>query len=122
MGFVNSLAILIFMAQIPHFIGESWVMYALVVGTLFIVYGLPRITKVIPAPLVAIVFITIVSIVFKVNVRTVGDMGSITRTFPVFHLVNVPLTFETFKIILPYSVTLSLVGLTALKGRIFGII
>lgn len=111
LGFVNSLAILIFLAQIPHFIGESWVMYALVIGTLIIVYGLPRFTKAIPAPLVAIVFITIVSIVFKVNVRTVGDMGSITRTLPVFHLVNVPLTFETLRIIFPYAVTLSLVGL-----------
>jgi SulP family sulfate permease len=111
LGFVNSLAILIFMAQIPHFIGESWVMYALVIGTLIIVYGLPRFTKIIPGPLVAIVFVTIVSIIFKVNVRTVGDMGSITRALPVFHLVNVPLTFETLRIIFPYAVTLSLVGL-----------
>ena len=111
LGFVNSLAVLIFMAQIPHFQGETWVMFALVAGTLVIVYGLPRFTKAIPAPLVAIVFMTIVSIGLKLNVRTVGDMGTLTRAFPVFHIANVPFTFETLQIIFPYAVTLSIVGL-----------
>lgn len=111
LGFVNSLAIMIFLAQVPHFVGESSIMYLLVIGTLVIVYGLPRITKVIPAPLVAIVAITIVSVVLKIDVRTVGDMGTITRSLPVFHIVNVPLTLETLQIIFPYAMTLSLVGL-----------
>lgn len=111
LGFVNSLAILIFMAQIPHFAGESWVMYALVAGTLVIVYGLPVVTKSVPSPLIAIIIITIVSVSLKLNVRTVGDMGNITRSLPMFHLPNVPLTFETLQIIFPYAVTLSIVGI-----------
>ena len=111
MGFVNSLAIMIFMAQLPHFAGESWVMYVLVAVTLLIVFGLPRITKAIPAPLVAIVLITVVSVGLGIEVRTVGDMGTITRALPVFHLAEVPFTFDTLKIILPYAMTLSVVGL-----------
>lgn len=110
-GFVNSLAILIFMAQLPHFVGESWVMYAMVALTLVIVYGLPRLTKAIPSPLVAIVVMTVVAVMFRLEVRTVGDMGVITRTLPLFHLPNVPLTIETLQIIAPYAVTLSIVGL-----------
>ena len=111
LGFVNSLAVLIFMAQIPHFAGESWVMFALVAGTLAIVYGLPRLTNVIPSPLVAIVVMTIISIGLKLDVRTVGDMGTITKALPIFHIANVPLTFETLQIIFPYVITLSIVGL-----------
>jgi SulP family sulfate permease len=111
LGFVNSLAILIFLAQIPHFIGESWVMFALVAGTLLIIYLLPRITTVVPSPLVAIIIITIISIYTGAGVRTVGDMGSITRSLPMFHLPSVPLTLDTLKIILPYSFTLTAVGL-----------
>ncbi len=111
LGFVNSLAILIFMAQIPHFAGESYIMYALVAGTLLIVYGLPRITKAIPSPLVAIIVMTIVSVTLKLDVRTVGDMGNITRTLPLFHLPNVPISFETLEIIMPYAITLSIVGI-----------
>lgn len=111
LGFVNSLAVLIFMAQVPHFAGESWVMYLLVAGTLAVVYGLPRLTKAVPSPLVAIVLMTVVSIGLKLNVRTVGDMGTITRALPAFHLANVPLNLTTLKVILPYSVTLSIVGL-----------
>lgn len=111
LGFVNSLAVLIFMAQVPHFAGESWVMYALVAGTLVVVYGLPRLTKVVPSPLVAIVLMTVVSVGFKLNVRTVGDMGTITRALPAFHIANVPFTLETLQIIFPYAVTLSIVGL-----------
>lgn len=111
LGFVNSLAVLIFMAQVPHFVGESWVMVGVVLGTLAIVYGLPRLTKVIPSPLVAIVAMTLVSVFFKFDIRTVGDMGTITRALPVFHIANVPLTFETLQIIFPYAVTLSIVGL-----------
>ncbi len=111
LGFVNSLAILIFIAQIPHFKGASWVMYAMVVGTLVIVYILPRFTKAIPAPLVAIVVMTLIYIVSGVELRTVGDMGNIIKRFPIFHLPTVPISIETIKIIMPYSVTLSVVGL-----------
>lgn len=110
LGFVNSLAILIFMAQIPHFWGESIAMYAVVAGTLVIVYGLPRITKVVPSPLIAIIVMTVASVLLRLDIRTVGDMGNITRSLPPFHLPNIPLSFETFKIILPYSITLSIVG------------
>lgn len=111
LGFVNSLAVLIFMAQVPHFVGEGVAMYLIVAGTLVIVYGLPRLTKAIPSPLVAIVVMTLVSITLKINVRTVGDMGSILRSLPKFHLANVPFSIETLKIVMPYVVTLSIVGL-----------
>lgn len=111
LGFVNSLAILIFMAQVPHFAGEGVAMFALVAGTLLIVYGLPRLTKAVPSPLVAIIVMTIIAVVFKIDVRTVGDMGTITRSLPMFHLPAVPISIETLTIILPYAVTLTLVGL-----------
>lgn len=111
LGFVNSLAILIFMAQLPHFKGESWIMYALVAATLAIIYLLPKLTKIIPSPLVAIIIITIATVYAGINVRTVGDMGTITRAFPLFHLPNIPISFATLAIIFPYAVTLSLVGI-----------
>jgi len=110
-GFVNSLAILIFMAQIPSFVGESWQMYAMVAGGLIIIYTFPKITKAVPAPLVAIVVISAISILTKSDVRTVGDMGHITNTLPKFLIPNVPFNLETIKIILPYSISLAFVGL-----------
>ncbi|MGG6431982.1 SulP family inorganic anion transporter [Anoxybacillus sp. D401a] len=110
-GFVNALAILIFAAQLPHFQGESWMMYALVALGLFIIYVFPRITTAIPSPLVAIVVITTIAFVAKLDVRTVGDMGAISATLPSFLIPNVPLTFETLMIIFPYSLSLALVGL-----------
>ncbi|RCX18921.1 SulP family sulfate permease [Anaerobacterium chartisolvens] len=110
LGFVNALAILIFMAQLPHFKGESWVMYAMVAGTLAIVYLFPRITKVVPSPLVAIIVMTVLAVYTGINVRTVGDMGNITGALPIFHIPNVPFSFETLSVIFPYAVTLSLVG------------
>lgn len=111
LGFVNSLAILIFLAQLPHFVGEGISMYLVVAATLVIVYGLPRITKAIPSPLVAIVVMTAVTVVLGLDMRTVGDMGSISRTLPFFHLPAVPISLDTLKVILPYSATLSAVGL-----------
>jgi len=111
LGFVNALAILIFMAQIPHFKGESWIMYALVAVTLGIVYLFPKITKKLPSPLVAIIVVTIITVYLGLEVRTVGDMGSITRALPVFHIPNIPFSLETITIIFPYAVTLSLVGI-----------
>lgn len=110
-GFVNALAILIFMAQIPSFSGESWKMYAMVVGGLAIIYILPRITKAIPSPLVAIIVISIIAIFTKSDVRTVGDMGHISSTLPKFFIPDVPFNLETIRIILPYSISLAFVGL-----------
>lgn len=110
-GFVNALAILIFMAQLPHFIGTSWEMYAMVAGTLAIIYLLPRLTKAVPSALVAIIVMTALAIFGGLDLRTVGDMGQITRSLPSFHLAAVPLNWETLSIILPYSFPLALVGI-----------
>jgi SulP family sulfate permease len=109
-GFVNALAILIFMAQLVHFQGQSWIMYALVAATLAIIYVLPRFTKAIPSALAAIIVITIVTITSGFHVFTVGDMGKLPTAFPLFHLPNIPLNFETLWIILPYSFSLAMVG------------
>ncbi|OAS84041.1 MULTISPECIES: SulP family inorganic anion transporter [Metabacillus] len=110
-GFVNSLAILIFSAQLPHFVGESWVMYAMVAGSLAIIYILPRFTKVVPSPLVAIIVMTIYAIMSGVSVRTVGDMGELTQALPLFLIPQIPFNLETLQIILPYSIALAFVGL-----------
>jgi SulP family sulfate permease len=96
-GFVNALAILIFMAQLVHFTGASWQMYAMVAASLVIIYGFPRLTRAIPSPLIAIILMTIVSVVFKTDVRTVGDLGELPSAFPPFALPAVPWTFETLR-------------------------
>jgi SulP family sulfate permease len=110
LGFVNALAILIFMAQLTQFEGQSWLMYVMVAATLAIIYLLPRITKAVPSALVAIVVITAIAIFSGFNLSTVGDMGAISRTFPVFLIPNVPFALETLWIILPTSLTLAIVG------------
>jgi SulP family sulfate permease len=110
-GFVNALAILIFMAQLPHFIGQGWLMYAMVAGTLLIIYGLPRLTKVVPSALVAIIFMTILAIIGDFKLNTVGDMGGISTALPVFHLPLAPLAIETLWIVLPTSIALAFVGI-----------
>lgn len=110
-GFVNALAILIFMAQVPHFIGISNMTYVFVAITLLIVYILPRFFKAIPAPLIAIISLTIVAIFSGVELKTVGDLGNITQSLPTFLIPNVPFTLETFTIIIPYSISLAIVGL-----------
>ncbi|MDF9763022.1 SulP family sulfate permease [Peribacillus simplex] len=110
-GFVNSLAILIFTAQLTHFVGESWIMYLMTAISLAIIYLFPLITKVIPSPLVAIIFMTIVAVTTGATVRTVGDMGQLTEALPMFMLPDIPLTFETLAIIFPYSIALAFVGL-----------
>jgi high affinity sulfate transporter 1 len=110
-GFVNALAILIFTAQLPQFVGESWQMYAMVAGSLAIIYILPRFTKAVPSPLVAIIVITIISIMIGSNVRTVGDMGELTSKLPVFLIPDIPFKIETLKIIFPYSLSIAIVGL-----------
>ena len=112
-GFVNALAILIFLAQLPELDPRevSWITYVLVAAGLGIIYGLPMLTRAIPSPLVTIVVLTIVAVVLGLDVRTVGDMGELPDTLPVFLIPNIPLTFETMMIILPYSMAIAVVGL-----------
>ena len=110
-GFVNALAILIFMAQLPQLQGASWIVYVMVVIGLAIIYLFPRITKAIPSPLVAIVTLTVVSIVAGLDVPTVSDMGELPTAPPAFLLPQVPLNLETLKIIFPVAATLAIVGL-----------
>ncbi|SMB82548.1 sulfate permease, SulP family [Desulfonispora thiosulfatigenes DSM 11270] len=110
-GFVNALAILIFMAQVPHFLGISNMTYIFVAITLFIVYLLPRLTKSVPAPLIAIIALTSVTLYANIDLRTVGDLGAITRTLPEFLVPSIPFNFETLAIIFPYSFALAIVGL-----------
>src|SRR5690554_4856738 len=105
-GFVNALAILIFLAQLPELINVTWHVYALTAAGLGIIYLLPRVTTAIPSPLVTIVLLTAVTILFGIEVRTVGDMGQLPDTLPVFLIPDIPFTFETLKIIFPYSITL----------------
>ena len=110
-GFVNSLAILIFMAQFEHFTGAGPVMVALVLAGLAIIYLLPRLTRVVPSPLVAIVVISVLVVFLDVPLVRVGDLGELPSALPFFGLPMVPLTFETLRIIFPYAVSLALVGL-----------
>ncbi|MEI7027962.1 SulP family inorganic anion transporter [Paenibacillus sp. y28] len=111
LGFVNALGILIFTAQLPHFKGAGWQLYALVALTLAIIYILPRFTKAVPSPLVAIVVVGSLAVALGVDLKTVGDMGDIRSTLPLFHLPEVPLSLETLRIIFPYSLSLALVGI-----------
>jgi sulfate permease, SulP family len=110
-GFVNSLAILIFLAQMPELIGANWQTFALVGAALVVIYGFPRLTKAVPSPLVAIVLISAFVMITGLDVRTVGDMGQMPSTLPMFHLPVVPLTWGTLAIIAPISATLAFVGL-----------
>lgn len=110
-GFVNALAILIFMAQLPEFQGAGPTMYAMVAGSLAIIYGLPRLTRAVPSPLVAILVMTALAIALQLDVRRVGDLGALPDALPVFLWPQVPLNLETLWIILPYSAALAAVGL-----------
>ncbi|MGC2857231.1 SulP family inorganic anion transporter [Novispirillum sp. DQ9] len=110
-GFVNALAILIFMAQVPELIGVTWPTYVMVAVGLGIIYLFPYLTKVVPSPLVAIVGLTAVAMYFGIDVRTVGDMGELPDTLPVFLIPDIPLSLETLWIILPTSVAMAAVGL-----------
>ncbi|MDE0584927.1 SulP family inorganic anion transporter [Planococcus sp. A6] len=110
-GFVNALAILIFMAQVPHFIGINNMTYLFVAITLAIIYIVPRFFKAIPAPLIALVVLTAVAIYTGFDLRTVGDLGTINQTLPSFLLPDVPFNLETLSIIFPYSLALAIVGL-----------
>ncbi len=110
-GFVNALAILIFLAQLPQLTNVSWQTYAMIAGGLAIIYLLPRLTKAVPSPLVAILVLAAISIGMGLPVHTVGDMGKLPEGLPSFALPQVPLTWETLQIILPYSLTMAAVGL-----------
>ena len=110
-GFVNALAILIFMAQLPELIGVTWLTYVMLAAGLAIIYLFPYVTKAIPSPLVCIAALTAVAITFGLDVRTVGDMGELPSTLPVFLIPDIPFTFETLLIILPYSAAVAVVGL-----------
>jgi SulP family sulfate permease len=110
-GFVNALAILIFMAQLPQFVGAGWAMYAMVAAGLGIIYLFPRLTRAVPSPLVAIVVLTLVSLFSGGALSRVGDMGALPTALPSFGIPQVPLTLETLFIILPVALTLALVGL-----------
>lgn len=110
-GFVNALAILIFLAQVPELTGVNILTYPMVAGGLAIIYILPRFIKVIPSPLVCIVVLTAIAMFTGFELRTVGDMGELPSSLPVFLLPDIPLNLDTFLIILPYALTLTMVGL-----------
>lgn len=113
-GFVNALAILIFMAQLPELTNVTWHVYAMTAAGLGIIYlfpYVPKIGKLIPSPLVCIIVLTAVAMLVGLDIRTVGDMGQLPDTLPIFLWPDVPLTFETLAIIFPYSAALAVVGL-----------
>lgn len=113
-GFVNALAILIFTAQLPELTGVTWPVYAMTAGGLAIIYLFPRLPvvgKLLPSPLVCIIVLTAISVYMGLKIHTVGDMGSLPDSLPVFMWPDVPLNLETFLIVLPYSAALAVVGL-----------
>ena len=110
-GFVNALAILIFLAQLPELTNVTWVVYAMVAGGLGIIYLFPYITKAIPSPLVCIVVLTVLALLLGLDIRTVKDMGQLPDSLPIFLFPDIPLNLETLQIIFPYSLTLAVVGL-----------
>ncbi|MDO8827104.1 SulP family inorganic anion transporter [Methylophaga sp.] len=113
-GFVNALAILIFMAQLPELTNVTWHVYAMTAAGLAIIYLFPYVPKVgrlLPSPLVTIIVLTVVAVMFNIDIRTVGDMGDLPDTLPIFLWPDVPLNFETLTIIFPYAMALAVVGL-----------
>ncbi|MBQ0798219.1 MAG: SulP family inorganic anion transporter [Porticoccaceae bacterium] len=110
-GFVNALAILIFMAQLPELIHVTWHVYVMTATGLGIIYLFPYVNRTVPSPLVCIVVLTAVSLALGLDIRTVGDMGELPDTLPVFLIPDIPWNLETLKIIFPVSVTMAAVGL-----------
>ena len=111
LGFVNALGIMIFMTQLRYWFGTTTMAFIFAMITLILVYAIPRFFTAIPAPLVAIVVMTTIALVSGVKMQTIGDLGSMPNSLPMFFLPDIPLNFETLKIILPYSLALSIVGL-----------
>ncbi|OLT44834.1 sodium-independent anion transporter [Gordonia sp. CNJ-863] len=110
-GFVNALAILIFTAQLPHLLGVPWLVYPLVATGIAIIVFLPKLTTVIPAPLVAIVLLTAATLAVGFSVPDVGDEGELPDSLPTLFFPDVPLTWDTLTVIAPYAFTMALVGL-----------
>ncbi len=110
-GFVNALAILIFISQLVHLVDVPWMVYLLVAVGLLIMFLMPRITKLIPAPLVAIILLTGAAVVFGLNVPSVGDQGELPQSLPELFIPNVPLTWETLAIIFPFAAAMAVVGI-----------
>ncbi|MCC3765140.1 SulP family inorganic anion transporter [Glycomyces sp. TRM65418] len=110
-GFINALAILIFMAQLPHFVDEGWVVWTMVAVGLAIIWGLPYLTKAVPSPLIAIVALTAVTVAFGIAVPNVGDMGELPSGLPGLVLPDVPFNLDTLGVIAPYAIGLAAVGL-----------
>jgi len=110
-GFVNALAILIFLAQLPELTNVTWHVYAMTAAGLGIIYLLPLLTTAVPSPLVCIVVLTGVAMFLGLDIRTVGDMGELPDSLPIFLLPDIPLNLETLRIIFPYALTMAIVGL-----------
>jgi sulfate permease, SulP family len=110
-GFVNALAILIFMAQLPELIGVPPLTYVMVGAGLAIIYLAPLVTRAVPSPLICIVVLTVVSMGLGLDVRTVDDLGALPDALPVFLIPDIPLNLQTLAIILPYSIGVAAVGL-----------
>lgn len=113
LGYINALAILIFLAQLPQLINVPFAVYVMTALSLAIVYILPRFTKAVPSPLVALFVMTVAAITLGIDVPTVGDMGELPTTLPIFALPQVPWTLETLRIVLPTSLSMAVVGLLA---------
>jgi sulfate permease, SulP family len=113
-GFVNALAILIFLAQLPELTNVTWHVYAMTIAGLGIIYlfpYIPKVGKIIPSPLLCILILTGIYMYFGMDIRTVGDMGTLPTSLPTFLLPDVPFNLDTLLIILPYSISLAIVGL-----------
>ncbi|WP_416383240.1 SulP family inorganic anion transporter [Nocardioides sp. Leaf374] len=110
-GFVNALAILIFLAQLPYLVDVPWLVYPMVAVGIAVMVGLPRVTRVVPAPLVAIVALTGFTVLAALSVPDVGDEGELPDSLPALFVPDVPLTLETLQIIAPYALAMALVGL-----------
>lgn len=110
-GFVNALAILVFMAQVPELLGVPWMVYPLLALALLIVFGLPKLTSAVPAPLVAIVVLTLITVLASIAVPTVGDKGALPDSLPSLFIPDVPFSLETLQVIFPFALAMAFVGL-----------
>ncbi|MFJ8193131.1 SulP family inorganic anion transporter [Streptomyces sp. NPDC096094] len=110
-GFVNALAILIFMAQVPEMHDVPWAVYPLIAAGLALMVFFPKVTKVVPAPLVSIIVLTVITVAAGIAVPTVGDKGELPSSLPVPGLPDVPFTMDTLTTIAPYALAMALVGL-----------
>lgn len=110
-GFVNGLAMIVFSSQLPELIGVPWLVYPLVALGLLITFGLPRLTTAVPSPLAAVLVVTAIAVAGSIAVPTVGDRGELPQALPALGLPQVPLSLETLQIILPFALSMAVVGL-----------